>query len=196
MLKIVKMCLLLAGMGLTTACATGSGGSLLGDERTPAEKRTLINEMRGDALAELYRKRPGTREELKNAKGYAVFSTVDVKVLFIGGGGGRGVVHDNRNNKDTWMKMGTASAGLGLGAKDMRIIMVFHDANKLDDFLDGGWDFGGDADASAAAGDVGGSRDASGSAQRGVNVYQFTENGLSLQANLSGTKFWRDNGLN
>ena len=54
---------------------------------------------------------------------------------------------------------------------------------------------GGNADATAKAGDKGASADGEGYLG-GVSVYSMTESGLALQATVKGTKFWVDKALN
>ena len=71
--------------------------------------------------------------------------------------GGRGIVVTPGTFKDreTFMKMGSAGLGLGLGVKDFRAVFIFYDKAKLLDFLDKGWDFSGQADAAAKSDDKG-----------------------------------------
>ncbi len=160
------------------------------------KKRQKIQDMQHEVLVELFETRPQAKAEIKDAKGYAVFSNVGVQVLLFGGGGGRGVVHDNRSDTDTYMKMATASVGLGLGIKDFRAVFIFHDAKALDSFIDKGWDFAGEADAAARSNEKGGEIGEAASFRKKVSVYQFTKAGLVLQASLHGTKYWKDKKLN
>jgi lipid-binding SYLF domain-containing protein len=116
-------------------------------------------------------------------------------VIFASVGGGYGVVENKRLKKSVYMKMGEAGIGLGLGAKDFRVVMIFKTQESLDNFIDNGWEFGGHADAAAKAGDRGAA--VGGEAMvNGLTIYQFTESGLTLQATFKGTKFWKDDELN
>ena len=160
------------------------------------KKRQKVQDMRQEVLVELFEARPQAQAEIDEAYGYAVFSNVGVQVFLIGGGGGRGVVHDNRSNTDTYMKMATASVGLGLGIKDFRAVFVFHDEKALDSFVQKGWDFSGEADAAARSNEKGGEIGEAASFRKKVSVYQFTKAGLALQASLHGTKYWKDKKLN
>ncbi len=178
----------LAVCALVAGCATNRGAS-------PAEQREAVQNMAADVLAQLYRHKQSARAEIREAPGYAVFSNANVNVIFASFSGGYGVVHNNTTGADTYMKMGEIGVGLGAGVKDYRIVFVFHDEATMNDFVDQGWAFGGQADAAAKAGDKGGA--VGGEAiLDGVSVYQLTESGLALQATIKGTKYWRDRRLN
>ncbi|HMO65641.1 MAG TPA: hypothetical protein PKE47_10550 [Verrucomicrobiota bacterium] len=166
---------------------------------------------------------PQLRERVEMAAGHAVFSNLRVQVLLLGGGGGGGLLKD-RSGKETFMRMGEAAVGLGLGARQLRALFIFHDDATLERFRTQGWEFGGRAEAAAvvsgnvgAAGTVsaqaggtgaatgagvegGAGVDAQGTAQAaggsGMEIYEFTRNGLVLRAAINGTRFWVDGDLN
>lgn len=164
------------------------------------KKRDKILEMRERVLAELYEARPQAKAEINAAEGYAVFSNVGLQVIFFGAGGGRGVIHDSKTGMDTYMNMATGSVGLGIGIKDFHAVFIFHDRKALVNFTDNGWDLTAEADVAAIIndkqGDIGGAVSDAGSVRKKVSVYQFTENGLALQASLHGTKYWQSKKLN
>lgn len=164
--------------------------------KSSEEKRESIREMREEVLAELFEARPQTRKEIDIAEGYAVFSNVGVQVLLIGGGGGRGVVRDLKSGNDIFMKMANAGVGLGLGVKDFRTVFIFHDRDALNDFVEKGWDFSGEADAAVKSNEKGGEFGEAAGFSKKVSIYQFTKTGLALQASLKGTKYWQDKKLN
>ena len=93
------------------------------------------------------------------------------------------------------MNMAEGGVGLGIGAKDYRIVMVFHSRKAMDYFEKNGWTAGGNADATAKAGQKGVSVEGEGYLGD-ITVYTLTESGLSLQATVKGTKFWVDKALN
>ena len=169
-------------------------GQSLADK--PAEKREKVLTMREEVLSELFKERPQARAEIDDAEGYAVFSNIGVQIFLLGAGGGRGVVRDIKSGQDTFMKMATASVGIGLGIKDFRAVFIFHSRDALDNFIEHGWDFTGEADAAARSGDKGGEIGEAASVRKKVSVYQFTDGGLMLQASLHGTKYWQDKKLN
>ena len=183
----LKILLNAAGAALLLgACAAGD---------TRDEKRASIHDMETDVLAQLFKSKPSVESHLRGAAGYGVFSNANVYVIIASFGGGYGLVHNNRTGADTYMKMGEAGVGLGLGVKDYRIVMIFHTEEALDYFVTHGWSFGGQADAAAKAGDIGGAVGGE-LLVNNLTVYQITEAGLALQATIKGTKFWRDGALN
>jgi lipid-binding SYLF domain-containing protein len=171
---------------ISSACATTQG-------TTPKEKREAIVAMKNETLAELYKVRPQARAEVAAAPGYAVFSNANINIIFASFSSGYGVV-DPKSGTQTFMKVGEAGIGLGLGVKDFRAVFIFHTRADLDHFVDSGWEFGGHADAAAKASDKGAA--VGGEALLdGITVYRLTKSGLALQATVKGTK-WKDDELN
>lgn len=181
------MALALSFSVLLSGCASTGGQSV-------DQKRQSIEKMRAATLNKLYKDKPYAADTIERAAGYAVFSNANVNLLFASAGGGYGVVHSN-NGTVTYMKMGEVGLGLGLGAKDYRLVFVFHTQQALNRFVDDGWAFGGQMDAAAKASEKG---DAIGGeiTVDNITIYQLTETGLALQATIKGTKFWRDDALN
>jgi lipid-binding SYLF domain-containing protein len=184
---------------------------------SPDEKRSYVRKMRNDTLRDVYAQNPNMEQKIRGAAGYAVFSNLSVKVFVVGPGYGYGILRENKTGTETFMRMGQLGAGVGMGARTMRVLFVFHDAKTLATFRDYGWQFGGDATAAAKAGDVGGSAGAQGqvsggaslggsgalggdsvglSSGAGMTVYELTESGIALSAGVAGTKYWKDAGLN
>jgi lipid-binding SYLF domain-containing protein len=170
------------------ACATTGG-------KTSAEKRHAVLAMKNEVLSDLYRLKPDVESQISSAPGFAVFSNVNVKVIFASFGGGYGVVKNNETGKHTFMKMGEVGVGLGLGAKDFRAVFVFHSMNTLKRFVKHGWVFGAQADAAAKASDKGAAVGGETTVEN-ITIYQLTETGLALQATVTGTKYWKDDSLN
>lgn len=160
------------------------------------KQRAKIQKMRQEVLTRLYEEQPETREIIASAEGYGVFSNVGVNVILFSAGGGNGVVVDNKSGAQTYMNMASAGVGIGLGVKDFRAVFVFHSRKALNNFIDHGWDFSGQADAAAKTTDKGVEGSAAGTVVNGVSVYQLTEAGLALQATLQGTKYWKSDKLN
>lgn len=155
-----------------------------------------IQRMEDDTLARLYKEKPDTRAEIKDAVGYAVFSTGELAVVWLSAGYGHGIAHSNTDGANTYMKMARAGIGLGLGAKDYNTVFVFHDRDAFNSFINTGLDLSGTADAAVKAGNSGGAVSGGADVLAGVRVYQLTNSGLLAQAMLQGTKYWRDDELN
>ena len=162
------------------------------------EKRDEVRRMRDQVLAQLYEAHPGAKARIREAAGYAVFSNVGINVLFASVAGGTGIVVERRTWRDneTFMNMGSAGVGLGLGVKDFRVVFVFSDLGRLREFVEKGWDFSGQADAAAKSDDKGAAVSGAVTVMPGVEVYQLTKNGVALQVTLQGTKYWKDRDLN
>jgi lipid-binding SYLF domain-containing protein len=163
---------------------------------TKAQKQAAARKKADDALAALYKARPSTKATIKAAAGYAAFSNFGMKILLAGGGKGQGVAFDNRTKKVTYMKMLEVQAGLGFGVKKFRTIFVFETTNAMNQFINNGWEFGGQATAAAKTGDKGGSYQGAVSVMPGVWMYQLTEKGLALELTGKGTKYYKDDDLN
>ncbi len=186
------VCLVVVAVMSTSGCRRAKGD-------TPKEKRAYVQKMRDDALAELYKEKPEAKKHVEGAPGYAVFSNIGSKILFLAAGNGFGVVVNNRTGKETYMKMLEGGGGVGLGIKTYRAVYVFNSADALDTFVTSGWQAGGDADAAAKAGDTGvavGAAMTTDQLVRPVTVYQFTDSGIALSAVATGTKYYKDDDLN
>lgn len=166
----------------------------MGPGTNPQKKQQILN-MKDDSLNKLFAQKPDIQAQINAAQGYAVFSNANINLLFVSAGTGYGVVKDMRTGQHTYMNMAEIGLGLGIGAKDYRIIVVFHTVDAMRYFVQRGWTLGGNADISAKASDKGISLD--GETYFGnVTVYTVTESGLALQATLKGVKFWKDKALN
>lgn len=187
-MRAVAALLIVLSIALLSGCATMSGD-------TPAQKRQSVMNMKNEVLTELFKLKPDTRAQVTNAKGYAVFSNVNVNIIFASFGGGYGLAKDNSTGKITYMNMGEVGIGLGAGVKDFRAIFVFHTQSAFNRFIKEGWVFGAHADAAAKASDTGGAVGGEVIADD-ITVYQITKSGLALQATLKGTKYWVNDELN
>jgi lipid-binding SYLF domain-containing protein len=170
--------------------------ALADDEPTSAElktesKRAKINEVADETLQTLFKERAKAKDLYDKAVGWAVFD--NAKVAFgISGGGGNGVAVSKTTGEKTYMKMGTAGVGLGIGVNKYQIVFLFQDETTLKNFVTKGWQA--DASATAAAGKN--AADAKTDFSNGIAIYQFTENGLMVNADIAGTKYWANDNLN
>ena len=187
-------------LALATVVPGDASAGLTGPKGdTKDEKRAAIRRERDEILAKLQKVHPETKAKLEQAAGYATFNNKSLKLVLLSAGTGYGLVVDRKTGKETFMDMGTLGGGLGLGAKSMRAVFIFKDEGVLRQFVESGWQFGGEADAAARAGKKGGSAAKEGALDTSGNlfeIYQMTETGFALQATIAGTKYWKDKDLN
>jgi len=160
------------------------------------QARQQVREMAQDALASLYEIAPNTRRVIERAAGYGVFSTFGVKLFFAGGTTGKGMVVNQRTGRQTFMQMVQVQGGLGFGVNQNRLIFVFTTERALRNFIDQGWEFGGQANLSAMAGGQGAMFSGAAAVAPGVYLYQLTNTGLAATITVSGTKYFKDANLN
>ncbi len=166
------------------------------DAKTKAQKQADARNIAQQTLAKLYQARPSAKATIKAAAGYAAFSNFGMKILLAGGGKGQGLAVDNRTQKITYMKMREIQAGLGMGVKKFRTIFVFETKGAMDDFINNGWEFGGQATAAAKSSNKGGAYQGAVQVRTDVWMYQLTDKGLALELTGKGTKYYKDDDLN
>lgn len=167
------------------------------DEAKKDKQRKEIRQMTQDTLTRLYKAQPSAKEAVEKGYGYAVFSNTGIKILFGGSGNGSGLAVNNQTKSQTFMKMFEIQAGLGMGVKKFKVIFVFENQKVFDDFINSGWEFGGQTSAAAKTSpDKGGSMQGAASVSEGVWMYQLTDKGLALEITGKGTKYSKDKDLN
>ena len=163
---------------------------------TPDQKRDKTRKMANQTLQDLYKMEPKAQADIQNSAGYAVFNNMGTNVLLLSTARGAGVAVNSKTKDETFMKMVSAGAGLGLGVKDYRVIFVFKTDKAFNEFLNSGWSGSAQADAAAKAGEKGSAESGALEVAPDVWVYQITKNGLALQTTLQGTKYYKDDDLN
>jgi len=171
-------------------------GGLVVAKDSPDQKRQKARKMADQTLNDLYKLEPTAKASIQKAAGYAVFNNMGTNILLLSTARGAGIAVNSKTKKETFMKMISAGAGLGLGVKDYRVIFVFEDDRALTRFLDSGWSGSAQTDAAAKVGKSGGAYSGAVEVAPGVWVYQITKNGLALQLTLQGTKYYKDDDLN
>jgi lipid-binding SYLF domain-containing protein len=162
------------------------------------EKRAAVRKQRDEILARLYAAHPDAKDKIQKAVGYGAFNNKNMNLFLLSTGHGYGVVVD-KGGQETFMAMGALGGGVGLGYKDLSVVFIFKKADVMKKFIDTGWQFGGEADATAKAGEKGAAASKEGAADVGANmfeIYQLADTGVALQATVSGTKYWKDKDLN
>jgi lipid-binding SYLF domain-containing protein len=159
--------------------------------------RDEVRTMTAQSLNQLYQKEPAAKGAVANAAGYAVFSDFGLKVLFMGGAGGKGMAVNNATKQEIFMKMGEFQPGLGLGAEKYRIVLIFENPDAFHKFVTSGWEVGANAMAAAkdSKGEGGGAAGAV-TVSDGVKMYQLSEKGAIVGVSITAAKYYKDDDLN
>jgi len=176
-------------------------------KKSNKKKRQEIDTVAEETMARLFAENPDAEDLHDTAHGWAVFDARQTK-LMLSGGGGVGVAVERASGKRTYMKTASVGVGIGLGIQLYQVVFLFETAEVMENFVENGWEVGGGANA--VAGDEGqnlqvtatetdqiaAGANASAAFAAGIAVFQFTEKGYMLQADVSGTKYWQDDKLN
>jgi lipid-binding SYLF domain-containing protein len=154
-------------------------------------KAAKLDNTAEESLLTLFAENPKTRELYLRSYGWAAFDNLKL-ALGVSGGGGNGVAVVRATGEKTYMKMGTAGIGVGLGVKKYQVVFFMQDSQTFDQFVDKGWQA--DAGAGAVAGKAG--VEVMTDFVNGLAVYQLTESGLMANADIAGTKYWKNKKLN
>ena len=154
-------------------------------------KRMKIDETAQETLDSLFESSGKAKLLFENSYGWAVFDNLKLAFGF-SGGGGNGVATARESGEKTYMKMGTAGIGIGLGVNKYQVVFLFQDSRTFFNFVNKGWQA--DATASAVAGETG--AEAKTDFSNGMAIYQITDKGLMAFADIAGTKYWKNKKLN
>ena len=165
---------------------------LVSDEETPEATRAKLDNMANDVLARLLAENPEAAQAYEINEGYAVFDMRRISVFPLSTGYGRGVaVADGAR---TYMQMGTGGVGaaFGIGGFESQFVILFETPADFERFVENGYD------ASADAGKMEGTERATTKVQftDGRSFFVLSKKGWRVNANASGTKYWKDNDLN
>ena len=167
-----------------------------GPDKTSAQKKEDILKKNDEILKHLYKVEPKAKELIDKSVGYASFSNFGMKILIAGGGTGSGVVISKSGAKPIYMNMAEVQAGLGVGIKSFQNIFVFQTDSALNDFVNSGWTFGGQATVAAKYEKTGDAYQGSASVAPNVLMYQLTDSGLAAEITGKGTKYYKNTDLN
>ncbi len=158
---------------------------------SPEEKRDKIDVNTRYGLERLLTEDAKAKRLFESAHGYAVFDATKI-AIGLTAGGGSGVAVEKETGKRVYMKMGTGGVGLGLGGQAYKLIFLFEDEGTYFDFVYKGWE----ANASANAVALRAGANAEATFTNGMAVYQLTDAGLMISADIAGTRYWRNTKLN
>jgi lipid-binding SYLF domain-containing protein len=170
---------------LASVLVCGIGLAQAADSSKVEQRRLEIDTAAQATLDGLLKDQAAARDLYNQAAGYAIF-TVTKGGFIVSGGGGNGVAVNKATGQRTYMRMGTAGVGLGIGGQRYSLVILFETPSRLEKFVAGGWDSS--ATAEAAAGKEGVA--VRSSFINGMAFYQITDKGLMAHADVSGTKFW------
>jgi lipid-binding SYLF domain-containing protein len=171
------------------------------------KKRYKVDEMAQETLDKLFEKNAKAKKLYDQSYGYAVFDNRKTSIV-ITTGGGKGIAVERKTGDKTYMRMASVGLNLGLGLNFYQVVFLFEHKDAFTNFVENGWEVGAGTDATAGEKGTGAKAtatstdDAAVAAHQsavfseGIAVYQFTEKGLMLQADISGTKYWKHGKLN
>lgn len=160
------------------------------DEDYAARRQELLRDA-DRALDELREQNESAARLINEAYGHAVFDTTKGGFLLTGAGG-TGVARAHEAAETTFMRLGQAGIGLGVGLENYKLVLLFEDQQTYRNFVAGQWD--GNLSAQAAAGSEGVAAEEQ--FIGGVRAYRVTDGGLMAQVDVSGARFWPVDRLN
>lgn len=194
MLPFSRLLLLICALFLVGCQSTGSDGKPLTAQEI-AKKREATLEMSKVGLAALIKQNPAIKKDIEAAPGYAVFNTTNVNVVLLVLARGEGVLFDKRRSEPIFMQAMKTGEGIGAGYQDQYQIILFKNADAINQFLLTSIDGrrgGMDVDANFSAGSGGTIR----SFNPYITIYTVGLKGYDLQANYGGTLYLVDQQLN
>ncbi len=171
--------------------AASDGAEAVADAASSDTSRTEIDAMASRTLKELFTRSAPAKRLYDESFGYAVFDTRKMSFM-ITTGFGAGIAVERATGARTYMKMASGGVNVGMGAQWYQVVFLFQSKSKFRRFVDEGWDVGGGG--SVVAADEGANLGAT--FKHGIAVFQITEKGLMLAADLTGTKYWKNDALN
>jgi len=185
------VCIVLALSLVLAACKTAPMS-----KSEQEEKRDSVRAMAAKTLADLAMKNPEARGAVTDAAGYAVFSDVGLKIVYMGTAKGSGIAVNNATKQETFMKMFELQPGLGLGAEKYHVVFVFETQEAFESFVTSGRELGADAMAAAKGKTKGGALAGAVTISEGVYMYQLDTKGAIVGVSITGAKFYKDKELN
>ncbi len=152
---------------------------------TGQEQIITINELVTKTLTDLYKEDSTNQETVESSVGYVILNNKITKIPLVGAGAGYGVAINTQSNEKTYLKATRFDVGGGWGARSVRVVIIFQDEKKFNDFIDGYWSANAGAEGSAKVGDAGiasgaGSGDVG--EDKGYTIHTITDAGVSATA--------------
>ena len=172
--KTIIAGILILGTFFFTACSQLS----LEEKKS---KRHAMDEIAKTTIETLIEDDPDIKTALENAKGYMVVNWNVTKVPIVGGGGGNGVVVDNRNDERIYINVKRFDIGGGVGARSYKNLVVFNDEKLLNEMKKGSFTFQAGAEVAAGSGTAEGG---SGVNDDRLKLYVLPEGGAAATATV------------
>lgn len=170
--------------------AVGSTAERLsGNVDVPAARAE--NAMADSSLKRLFKLKPAAKSLFERSYGYAVFDSRKTSFIMTIGRGA-GVAVEKSSGKRTYMQMAGAGANVGAGIKFFQHIIFFENHDSFRRFVDKGWEAG-------TSGNLALGENAAAAEARfidGMALYQLSDTGVMLSADITGSKYWEDSLLN
>jgi lipid-binding SYLF domain-containing protein len=150
--------------------------------------------MADTVLAGLLAENTVAAETFGQSAGYAVFDMRRVSVFPLSAGYGRGVAVAGSDGSRTYMQMSTGGVGaaFGIGGFESQFVIMFETPVDFDRFVESG--YYASVDAGVMEGD---DRTTAGvKFTQGRSFFVLSKTGWRVNANASGTKYWKDADLN
>jgi lipid-binding SYLF domain-containing protein len=147
----------------------------------------------------------GVAKMFDSAYGYALFPTIGKAGFLVGGAYGKGRVYkEGKQIGNTTMTQ--ATVGFQLGGTGFSQVVFFQDKRALKEFINGSFEFGAEAQATAITAAAGASANTAGSSatasggknnastagggyNKGMATYTITKGGLMYEVSVGGQKF-------
>jgi lipid-binding SYLF domain-containing protein len=163
------------------------GGAPLPAAADDASDRASIDKDVNDAIANMYKTVPGSKDLASRAKGILIFPSVVKAGVVVGGEYGKGALRVNNRTVGYYSTAG-ASFGLQLGATARSMAFLFMTDAALTKFKNSsGWDAGGDASVTLVKTGANGAVDLA-TANQPVVALIYGNTGLMGDLSLGGTK--------
>jgi len=147
----------------------------------------------------------GISNMFNSAYGYALFPTIGKAGFIIGGAYGKGLVYEQGKHIGN-TAMTQATVGFQLGGAGFSQVVFFQDKRALTEFINGNFEFGAEAQATAITAAAGASANTAGSSatasggknnastaggsyNKGMSTFTITKGGLMYEATVGGQKF-------
>ncbi len=171
-----------------------STSQLVSGEETSEATRAKLDKMASDVLARLLAENSEAALAYEVSAGYAAFDMRRVSIFPLSAGYGRGVAASAPDGARTYMQMGTGGVGaaFGIGGFESQFVIMFETPVDFERFVENGYD------ASADAGTMEGTERTTTEVKfsDGRSFFVLSKKGWRVNANASGTKYWKDDALN